>query len=315
MSQTALPTPAQRLAHQSPTVIHPVERGVIAEQSTLLITSPSADARRSLLYPLRVGRFTYGAQFQLERQRFDSFLLGIVTQGTLHSSIWEGDRIHTYEIPAGSAFLFDTYCHHAASTNVITKTSMIHFDGIPARIYYTRIVATSGNVFPLHNSAVFENAIDHLIALYTSEKPNVDLIAANTLTELLTTIALRQTTSEDDNAQAVAETIRFLDGHYMEDLSVDALARRAMLSQRQYLRIFKAVTGTTPHAYIVAHRLNEAKRLLSTSSMPVQAVARAVGYTNLNTFTVIFKNKTEITPTEFRRTAQLGTPVRSGTNI
>lgn len=295
-----------RKRHLVPAIIHPVEKNVIPEESTLLITSPSADAQRGLLFPLRVGRFAYAPGFQLERQRFDSFLLGIVTEGTLHSTIWDGEEASRYDVHPGDVFLFDTYRHHAGSADSVTRTSMIHFDGISARTYYERIAATVGSVFPLGNTALMENAVDLLLDTYTQDRPQADIVGARILTDLLTELALRPAARGDDDLLSVRETIGFIDGHFDEKITITMLAKRAMMSERQYLRKFKAVTGITPHAYLISRRIDEAKRLLLSSTMPIQEVARAVGYPNANAFASAFRSRTGAAPIDFRSNVKRG---------
>ncbi|PJM77164.1 AraC family transcriptional regulator [Bifidobacterium felsineum] len=292
--------------HVVPAIIHPVEKDVISEESTLLITAPSSDARSNLLVPLRIGRFAYTSEFRLERQRFDSFLLGVVTEGTLHATIWDDGEALRYDVHPGDVFLFDTYRRHEGSTSAITRTSMIHFDGISARMYYECIVAAAGNVFPLGNISYMENAVDMLMDAYTQNSPQSDIIGARILTDLLTDLALLPTFHGNDDLLAVRESVRFIDGHFAERITVSALAQRAMMSERQYLRKFRTVTGATPYAYLVARRIDEAKRLLLSSFMPVQEVAHAVGYPNANAFASAFRSRTGVTPIDFRGNAKSG---------
>lgn len=295
---------AQRNRHTAPAIIHPVEKGVISAESTLLITVPSGEAQRGLLYPLRVGRFAYAPGFRLERQRFDSFLLGVVTEGTLHATIWDDTETIRHDAHPGDVFLFDTYRHHEGSTDGLTRTSMIHFDGVSARIYYDRITAVAGNVFPIGNTALMENAIDLLLDTYTQDHPQADIIGARILTDLLTELALRSDARGDDDLPAIRETIGFVNGHFADPLTLVMLSRRAMMSERQYLRKFKALTGVTPHEYLIARRMDEAKRLLASTTMPIREVSRAAGYSNANAFTTAFKRRTGMTPNGFRAVAR-----------
>lgn len=297
MTQKTTTTSSRRNA---PQIIHPVEEGVVPDESELLIVSPTTGARRHLLYPLRIGRFTYRPGFELVRSRFDSFLLGIVREGTLHATIWLDDEPTPYDVAAGSVFLFDTYLKHEGRADETTRTSMIHFDGAPARLYYERIVGALGNVFPVGNPALMENSIDRLLDAYTSDQTRADLIGARILTDLLTGLALRTPAAADDDMLAVRETLSYLDDHYRDPITVDALAQRASLSPRQYLRKFKTLTGRTPYAYLTIRRMDEARRLLSTTAMPVRQVASAVGYPSLNTFTRAFRQRSGMTPMLYR---------------
>jgi transcriptional regulator GlxA family with amidase domain len=57
---------------------------------------------------------------------------------------------------------------------------------------------------------------------------------------------------QDDLLGAVLE---WASAHLADDISVEALARRALMSPRSFARRFKATTGTTPHAWLLGRRL------------------------------------------------------------
>ena len=57
---------------------------------------------------------------------------------------------------------------------------------------------------------------------------------------------------EDDLLGAVLE---WADAHLADEISVEFLARRALMSPRSFARRFKATTGTTPHAWLLGQRL------------------------------------------------------------
>lgn len=66
--------------------------------------------------------------------------------------------------------------------------------------------------------------------------------------------------------------------HLADDLSVDVVARHAAMSPRTFARRFRDVTGTSPAAWLNQQRLQRARELLEGSDLPVEAVARRVGY-------------------------------------
>ena len=88
--------------------------------------------------------------------------------------------------------------------------------------------------------------------------------------------------------------------HFDRPLSLADLAGVAALSPFHFARAFKAATGTPPHAYVVARRLDEARRLLRDTDWPVARVAMAVGYESPSHFSALFRREVGVTPGQFR---------------
>jgi transcriptional regulator GlxA family with amidase domain len=63
-------------------------------------------------------------------------------------------------------------------------------------------------------------------------------------------------------------------------LEIKDLARVACLSPRQFSRVFRSETGTSPARAVEALRLEAAKLMLEQSRLPVEDVAREAGFTN-----------------------------------
>jgi transcriptional regulator GlxA family with amidase domain len=86
------------------------------------------------------------------------------------------------------------------------------------------------------------------------------------------------------------------------DLSpIAALTEMSGLAGRTFLRRFKAATGLTPMDYVHAVRLEEAKQMLETSELPVEAIAGEVGYQDTSFFTRLFRRRVGLTPAQYRR--------------
>lgn len=73
------------------------------------------------------------------------------------------------------------------------------------------------------------------------------------------------------------------------------------LAKRTFDRRFKAATGYAPLAYVQALRIEEAKHLLETDAMPVDAVGRQVGYEDPASFRRLFRRLSGLTPGDYRR--------------
>jgi AraC family transcriptional regulator len=88
---------------------------------------------------------------------------------------------------------------------------------------------------------------------------------------------------------------------YSEPIHLEELARTAMLSKFHFLRVFRCVTGVTPGRFLSAVRLQEAKRLLLTTSFNVAYISAQVGYSGTGTFTRRFTESVGLSPTQYRK--------------
>lgn len=89
--------------------------------------------------------------------------------------------------------------------------------------------------------------------------------------------------------------------HLDEPLGVERLAAAAHMSRRTFIRAFRASTGTTPGAWVRSRRLDEARRLLESTDLPVEHVAAAVGLGNAVTLRQNFAAALGTSPSEYRR--------------
>ena len=81
---------------------------------------------------------------------------------------------------------------------------------------------------------------------------------------------------------------------------VAAMIEVSGLAQRTFVRRFSEATGMTPLDYVHAHRLEEAKQMLETGDLPVEAIANEVGYEDTSFFGRLFRRKVGLTPVQYR---------------
>lgn len=89
--------------------------------------------------------------------------------------------------------------------------------------------------------------------------------------------------------------------HLADDLTVAALAARARMSERNFARVFRAETGSTPAVYVETARVEAARRLLETTDTTVGTVARSCGFGSAETLHRSFKRTVRVTPGEYRQ--------------
>ncbi|ULH17941.1 AraC family transcriptional regulator (plasmid) [Deinococcus sp. KNUC1210] len=89
----------------------------------------------------------------------------------------------------------------------------------------------------------------------------------------------------ESSVERVAQAIEWVRTHYDEPLSVDALAEMVHMSASTFHLHFKAVTSLSPIQYQKMLRLQEARRLLASTSLDAGAASRRVGYASASQFT------------------------------
>ncbi|GAA0582155.1 helix-turn-helix domain-containing protein [Paractinoplanes ferrugineus] len=86
-----------------------------------------------------------------------------------------------------------------------------------------------------------------------------------------------------------------------EDLSVEVMARRALLSTRSLGRRFRAATGTTPYAWVLEQRVSLARQLLeSQPDLGVEEAAGRVGFSSAALLRQHFQRRFGCSPTKYR---------------
>ena len=93
----------------------------------------------------------------------------------------------------------------------------------------------------------------------------------------------------------------YVTSHLSEDLSLNALCQHFYLSSKQLYSIIKKATGQPPKQYVIQQRIAEAKRLITTTDIPMQSIAEAVGIPDYSYFIKVFKSVTGYTPSHFRK--------------
>jgi AraC-like DNA-binding protein len=90
------------------------------------------------------------------------------------------------------------------------------------------------------------------------------------------------------------------DARYAEPLRVADLAAAAGLSRAHFSREFRRAFGESPHAYLLARRLERAASLLRSTDRPVVSICFAVGLRSVGSFTTSFTHAYGVTPTAYR---------------
>src|SRR5690606_32934508 len=82
---------------------------------------------------------------------------------------------------------------------------------------------------------------------------------------------------------------------------VAAMVQRSGLPERSFKRRFAHATGMSPLEYVHTLRLEEAKQMLESGALPVEAIANEVGYEDPGFFSRLFRRHVGMTPAQYRK--------------
>ncbi len=174
-----------------------------------------------------------------------------------------------------------------------------HFTGSAAKFYLSE---TGMSPLPTvrHSSRESRVALNFAALFDTfAEEDSLRVHAlAACLLQILTEIS-RSFGKVEENP--LLRSLRYIDASYTEDIRVPQLAAMENLSNSRYSVIFKRHTGMSPGAYIIDLRMRHACELLRTTDMSVKQIGILVGYEDPLFFSKLFKDKTGMSPTQYRK--------------
>lgn len=106
---------------------------------------------------------------------------------------------------------------------------------------------------------------------------------------------------ESQVERAALRAVEVMRQNFSEQICVDDLARAAIFSKFHFSRVFHRVTGLSPGQFLAAIRIEEAKRLLVSTSWAVTDISHRVGYSSVGSFSSRFTASVGIPPTIYRQ--------------
>ncbi|MEY2539547.1 MAG: hypothetical protein QOG67_3287 [Verrucomicrobiota bacterium] len=102
------------------------------------------------------------------------------------------------------------------------------------------------------------------------------------------------------NTARMEKLVRWIDKHLGEDLRLDVLAKRALLSKNEFIQQFTARFGVPPGLFIKNLRFNEARRRLM-SGRNATEIARSLGFADPAYFIQEFRRRFGALPDDYQR--------------
>lgn len=92
----------------------------------------------------------------------------------------------------------------------------------------------------------------------------------------------------------------YIDQNYMNDITLNDMAKVVNLSPQYICRIFRETLNMRPFEHLTKKRIFEVKNLLMDTKLSINSISKAVGYNDCSYFCAVFKRQEKISPAEYR---------------
>lgn len=153
-----------------------------------------------------------------------------------------------------------------------------------------------------------EELIDTYLKIFDlvkEEKPGYQQIASGLVIKLLgylVSFEKRKGFSGKRAAAAIMEEVRFkMREEVGQALDLEKIAGEHHIGYSYFRKMFKSYTGVAPHQYHLELKIMRAKELLLSTDKSIKEISFELGFQSIHYFSRIFKNKTGVNPSEFRK--------------
>ena len=155
------------------------------------------------------------------------------------------------------------------------------------------------------NKAVTEGCFQRLIAEYQGKslfrEEMLDALLRELLIEICRQMPQQMLSEKSANARLVYRLQQRFENNYRENVSLGRLAAEFHMSISHLSHLFKETTGMSVMEYLNGCRMLAAKKYLATTDLSVGEIVTMCGFSDDSNFSRNFKQKTGMTPSEFRR--------------
>ena len=93
----------------------------------------------------------------------------------------------------------------------------------------------------------------------------------------------------------------YIEKNYDKDITLNDLAEKFAVSVAYLSKAFRIQTGVSFSRYLINKRIEQAKKLLVGTDIPISDISKSIGYDDIQYFYRIFKREVKCTPVNFRR--------------
>lgn len=100
--------------------------------------------------------------------------------------------------------------------------------------------------------------------------------------------------------QRIKRLLSFIHAHYNEHISIEDMAKSALISRTECFRCFQTILGKSPVEYLIEYRLSIAMMFLTNTERSISDISYSCGFNNPSYFGKLFKDKCGLSPKNYR---------------
>ncbi len=229
-----------------------------------------------------------------ENGRYDYHIL-LMNSGTCE--VLHKDKL--YALTAGNLVIYAPNEKQQYTFRSESTTLWCHFNGTIIKELLESCDVTSGVYFLNSNKIIFE-AYSNVIQRF--HQPGRERFANASLLELIYSISNSVThpAQKDQREEIVLPILAYINANYNKQISLDELAKLSGYSKSRFSHIFSEITGVTPMKYLNDIRLKVSCEMLSSTDYHIADIAFSCGFNDPLYYSKMFKNKYNVTPTQYR---------------
>lgn len=174
---------------------------------------------------------------------------------------------------------------------VAGKTNM-EFSNNPCT-YDTQLLAAVQNF--INESSTKQLAYDFIMQSISAQ------IVAYLIRNTQNSIRIQRENNKYKEGKPIDRVIEYLWENYDKDFTFEEIAKTINYSPYHFIRIFKGVTGKTPHEYLMDIKIQKATEELKHTENSITEICYICGFNNLNHFSSVFKKRIGVSPTQYRK--------------
>ncbi len=272
------------------------------ESSRRMIQTPSTFARSALFYVQETGYLKLRESHLARRKNLESYLVVLVLSGS--GTLMYRDVV--YPLKKGSCFFIDCmapYYHQSSNTDP-WELIWVHFNGSSSQKYYEYFSSKSEPAFHPQVFLELQEAMEQLLDVNQSTNLSAEISSSRLIVDILSLLLLDITdrhTKTHPGHQKMEQVRQYLDEHYTEKFSLDALSEKFFISKFHLSREFRSLYGITLNHYVIAQRITLAKKLLRFSDHTLEEIAVSCGFYDASYLNRQFKKSEGISASDFRK--------------